>query len=159
MRTTRFVALAAAGVLAVTGVAACGGDSKGDAGRGRQTDHGQGHRHRLRGRHAPTCGAGTATFKVTNSGAKVNEFYVYAAGDRVMGEVENIAPGLSRELRVELPAGTYETACKPGMSGRGHPRRAEGQRHRRSRSPPDAALAEADRRATSATSRARPPRC
>ncbi|KAB1910563.1 iron uptake system protein EfeO, partial [Micromonospora sp. AMSO31t] len=59
------------------------------------------------------------TFKVTNSGSKVNEFYVYAAGDRVMGEVENIAPGLSRELRVELPAGTYETACKPGMSGRG----------------------------------------
>ena len=44
---------------------------------------------------------------------------MYAAGDRVMGEVENIAPGLSRELHVELPAGTYETACKPGMSGKG----------------------------------------
>ena len=36
-----------------------------------------------------------------------------------MGEVENIAPGLSRELHVELPAGTYETACKPGMIGDG----------------------------------------
>ena len=36
-----------------------------------------------------------------------------------MGEVENIAPGLSRELHVELPAGTYETACKPGMIGKG----------------------------------------
>jgi len=56
---------------------------------------------------------------VTNSGAKVTEFYVYAAGDRVMGEVENITPGLSRELRVELPAGTYQTACKPGMIGQG----------------------------------------
>jgi iron uptake system component EfeO len=44
---------------------------------------------------------------------------VYAAGDRVMGEVENVGPGLSREFRVELPAGTYETACKPGMSGKG----------------------------------------
>jgi iron uptake system component EfeO len=44
---------------------------------------------------------------------------VYAQGDRVMGEVENIAPGLSRELHVELPAGTYETACKPGMVGKG----------------------------------------
>ncbi|MEV4618961.1 iron uptake system protein EfeO [Asanoa sp. NPDC049573] len=63
--------------------------------------------------------AGTVQFKVTNKGGKVTEFYVYAAGDRVMGEVENIAPGLSRELHVELAAGTYETACKPGMSGKG----------------------------------------
>lgn len=63
--------------------------------------------------------AGTVTFTVTNKGAKVTEFYVYASGDRVMGEVENIAPGLARELRVELPAGTYETACKPGMTGKG----------------------------------------
>src|SRR4030095_4016383 len=63
--------------------------------------------------------AGTVTFTVTNDGNKVTEFYVYARGDRVMGEVENIAPGLSRELHVELPAGTYETACKPGMIGKG----------------------------------------
>jgi iron uptake system component EfeO len=44
---------------------------------------------------------------------------VYAAGDRVMGEVENIVPGLSRDMLLELPAGTYETACKPGMIGKG----------------------------------------
>jgi iron uptake system component EfeO len=36
-----------------------------------------------------------------------------------MAEVENIAPGLSRELLAELPAGTYEAACKPGMIGDG----------------------------------------
>ena len=36
-----------------------------------------------------------------------------------MGEVENIGPGVSRELHVELAAGTYQTACKPGMSGQG----------------------------------------
>lgn len=63
--------------------------------------------------------AGTHVFTISNSGSKVTEFYVYAAGDRVMGEVENITPGLSRELRVELPAGTYQTACKPGMVGTG----------------------------------------
>jgi iron uptake system component EfeO len=63
--------------------------------------------------------AGTHEFAVTNGGSKVTEFYVYAAGDRVMAEVENIAPGLSRELLVELPAGEYETACKPGMIGTG----------------------------------------
>lgn len=63
--------------------------------------------------------AGTHEFQVTNSGSQVTEFYVYAEGDRVMGEVENIAPGLTRPLLVELPAGTYETACKPGMVGDG----------------------------------------
>jgi iron uptake system component EfeO len=63
--------------------------------------------------------AGTHQFEVTNAGSKITEFYVYAEGDRVMAEVENIAPGLSRELLVELPAGEYETACKPGMIGDG----------------------------------------
>jgi iron uptake system component EfeO len=58
-------------------------------------------------------------FTVTNSGSKVTEFYVYADGDRVMGEVENIAPGVARDLRVELPAGDYEATCKPGMVGDG----------------------------------------
>jgi iron uptake system component EfeO len=64
-------------------------------------------------------GAGSVTFAVSNKGTKVTEFYLYAAGDRVMGEVENIAPGVSRDLIVELPAGSYETACKPGQSGKG----------------------------------------
>ena len=36
-----------------------------------------------------------------------------------MAEVENIAPGLSRELLAELPAGEYEATCKPGMVGDG----------------------------------------
>lgn len=63
--------------------------------------------------------AGTITFKIKNDGKKVTEFYVYAKGDRVMSEVENITPGNTRELIVELPAGKYETACKPGMVGDG----------------------------------------
>jgi iron uptake system component EfeO len=63
--------------------------------------------------------AGTHEFAVTNSGTKITEFYVYAEGDRVMAEVENIAPGLRRELLVELPAGEYEATCKPGMVGDG----------------------------------------
>lgn len=63
--------------------------------------------------------AGPSTFKVTNTGSKVTEFYVYAEGDRIMGEVENVGPGLSRNLVVDLPKGTYEGACKPGMAGDG----------------------------------------
>ena len=63
--------------------------------------------------------AGTHRFAITNRGSAVTEFYVYGEGDRVMAEAENIAAGASRELLVELPAGTYETACRPGMTGEG----------------------------------------
>jgi iron uptake system component EfeO len=63
--------------------------------------------------------AGTHRFEVANAGSKVTEFYVYGEGDRVMAEVENVAPCLSRELLTELPAGEYEAVCKPGMVGDG----------------------------------------
>lgn len=64
--------------------------------------------------------AGTISFDITNGGSKVTEFYLYATGGRIMGEVENIGPGLSRQLIVEVPeGGEYETACKPGMVGDG----------------------------------------
>lgn len=63
---------------------------------------------------------GANTFVITNNGNKVTEFYVYGAGERVMGEVENISPGLQRKLIVQLgEPGTYQTACKPGMVGDG----------------------------------------
>jgi iron uptake system component EfeO len=69
---------------------------------------------------ATTAKAGTVTFKVSNSGSKVNEFYLYAEGDRIVSEVENITPGLSRELKVEITEpGTFTTSCKPGMVGDG----------------------------------------
>jgi iron uptake system component EfeO len=69
---------------------------------------------------ASTAKAGQVTFEITNKGTKVTEFYLYAAGDRIMGELENVAPGLSRRLIVQMSdAGTYETACKPGMAGSG----------------------------------------
>lgn len=66
------------------------------------------------------AGTGPATFVVTNNGTKVTEFYVYGEGDRVIGEVENVSPGLKRELIVNLTEpGTYTAACKPGMVGDG----------------------------------------
>jgi iron uptake system component EfeO len=69
---------------------------------------------------ATTAKAGTVTFQVANTGSKVNEFYVYAEGDRIVSEVENITPGLKRELKVEITQpGTFTTACKPGMVGDG----------------------------------------
>jgi iron uptake system component EfeO len=66
------------------------------------------------------AGTGPTTFVITNNGTKVTEFYVYGEGDRVLGEVENISPGLQRKLVVQLSdPGTYKTACKPGMVGDG----------------------------------------
>lgn len=62
--------------------------------------------------------AGTHTFGVKNDGEKVTEFYVYS-GDKVVSEVEDIAPGTTRDLTVELDGGKYEGACKPGMKGHG----------------------------------------
>jgi iron uptake system component EfeO len=66
------------------------------------------------------AGTGPSTFVVTNNGTKVTEFYVYDEGERVMGEVENISPGLQRKLIVNLSEpGTYQTSCRPGMIGDG----------------------------------------
>jgi iron uptake system component EfeO len=118
MRTTRFLALAAA-ALAGAGLAGCGSKASSEddaAGGGPITVKATDTACEVA---ATEVGAGTLVFNVTNSGAKVTEFYIYAAGDRVMGEVENVIPGITRELHVELPPGTYETACKPGLSGKG----------------------------------------
>lgn len=59
--------------------------------------------------------AGVVTFAVANTGSAVAEFYVYAAdGTTILSEVENVGPGVSRDLVVELAEGTVVTACKPG---------------------------------------------
>src|SRR5215510_6964212 len=64
--------------------------------------------------------AGTLTFDVTNTGSQVTEFYLLGEdGLRIVAEVENIGPNLNREMTVNAPAGTYFTACKPGMKGEG----------------------------------------
>ncbi|MBX3117119.1 MAG: EfeM/EfeO family lipoprotein [Cryobacterium sp.] len=59
-------------------------------------------------------------FAVTNSGSQVTEFYLLADdGLRIIGEVENIGPGISRNLVVNAYPGDYFTVCKPGMIGAG----------------------------------------
>ena len=57
---------------------------------------------------------------MTNNGSQVTEFYLLGEdGLRIVAEVENIGPQPHRELTVNAPAGTYITACKPGMKGEG----------------------------------------
>ena len=62
--------------------------------------------------------SGTSTFSITNEGERVTEFYVLADdGLRVIAERENITPGSTADLTVQLEPGTYYTACKPGLRG------------------------------------------
>lgn len=107
------------GVALLLGTAACGSDSTGKAADGKgpiaveasDTECSVGR---------TTAPAGTIEFTVRNTGSKVNEFYLLGEGDQVLGEVENVTPGLSRTFHVEVAEpGTYTTACKPGMKGEG----------------------------------------
>ncbi|GAA0461734.1 iron uptake system protein EfeO [Streptomyces sp. NPDC046215] len=64
--------------------------------------------------------AGHVTINVENKGSKVTEVYVYAPGDRIVTERENIGPGTKAEITATIKkAGSYEIACKPGMKGDG----------------------------------------
>jgi iron uptake system component EfeO len=61
-----------------------------------------------------TIKAGPTNFKVTNSGSgDVSEFEILS-GDRILGEIENVAPGLNKEFSLTLKAGNYTTACPGG---------------------------------------------
>lgn len=63
---------------------------------------------------------GVLTFAVTNDGSDVTEFYLLGTDGRtVLGEAENIGPGITRELVVDVPPGSYLASCVPGMSGDG----------------------------------------
>lgn len=103
-------------------LASCGGDTSTSAAASRTTvavaageDSCEVERTRLT--------AGAFTFAVTNKGSSTTEVYVYGQQQgrytRVIGEVENIGPGTSRDLDVDLAGGSYEIACKPGQAGDG----------------------------------------
>ncbi len=66
-----------------------------------------------------TFPAGHVSIDIANKGSKVTEVYVYAAGDKIVTERENIGPGTKATITAEIKAGTYEVACKPGMVGDG----------------------------------------
>jgi uncharacterized cupredoxin-like copper-binding protein len=108
----------------VAGLTACGGSSEGGG-----TATGSGDVAVKAG--DTTCEVaktsfdpGKISFDVQNDGKDVTEVYVYAKGsdgafDKVVGEVENIAPGTSRDFVVSVSGGDYEVACKPGQKGDG----------------------------------------
>ncbi len=66
--------------------------------------------------------SGPTTFEVSNSGSDVTEVYVYAGAEGntdIVEEAENIGPGTSRSIDVDLEPGQYHVTCKPGMTGDG----------------------------------------
>ncbi|MET7938032.1 iron uptake system protein EfeO [Streptomyces sp. NPDC005322] len=63
--------------------------------------------------------AGHVKLAVENKGSKTTEVYVYAPGDRIVTERENIGPGTHASINAEIKPGSYEIACKPGMKGHG----------------------------------------
>jgi iron uptake system component EfeO len=111
-------------VLTIASLAACGSTNAGSAAAG---DAAQGATAVSVASTSDACvisaasvAAGPTSFTITNNGDAATEFYLYAAdGQRIVGEVENIGPALTRDLTVVLETGTYVTACKPGMTGDG----------------------------------------
>jgi iron uptake system component EfeO len=60
--------------------------------------------------------AGPTTFEVTNDGAAgVTEFEILQ-GSQILGEVENVAPGLNKSFSLTLKAGNYVTYCPGGST-------------------------------------------
>jgi len=63
--------------------------------------------------------AGAATFEVSNAGgARVTEWEILD-GQRILGEVENVAPGTSKSFSLTLKPGTYRALCPNGKSNQG----------------------------------------
>ncbi|MEZ5321786.1 MAG: iron uptake system protein EfeO [Microthrixaceae bacterium] len=69
---------------------------------------------------ATSAPAGTLRFNVRNTGSDVTEFYLLAKNKtRIIGEIENVGPGITRNLVVRAATDTYFTRCVPGMKGDG----------------------------------------
>lgn len=69
---------------------------------------------------AETAPAGRLVYKVTNSGSTPTAFYLYdPVRRRIVGSVEDIGPGLTRDLVLNLPAGRYVRTCEPSAAGEG----------------------------------------
>jgi iron uptake system component EfeO len=60
--------------------------------------------------------AGRASFTVTGRSDRVSEYEVLA-GERVLGEAENLAPGITGHFSLTLKPGRYRLECPGGADG------------------------------------------
>lgn len=116
LRPATVAAIAAATALTAVSGCAAKNDGKGGSGKGAIEVTASDTGCELSAKEFP---AGHVRFAVQNKGSKVTEVYLYAPGDRIVTERENIGPGTRTEITAEIKAGSYEIACKPGMKGDG----------------------------------------
>ncbi|HZY76843.1 MAG TPA: iron uptake system protein EfeO [Jatrophihabitantaceae bacterium] len=118
---TRLLALAGAGLLAGS-LSACSGSSGADAGSTAASSGGDAHTANVTITAAHGCqpdrtqfAAGGITVKVHNADATAVSEVELLSGQRIVGEKENLPPGLSGEFAVTLGAGSYTLYC-PGAA-------------------------------------------
>jgi iron uptake system component EfeO len=117
MTQRRFVATLSLGAVAMLALAGCVANNPTDADATALTVDSSASDCAVSAGEAPS---GNLVFTVSNSGDQVTEFYLLADdGLRIVGEVENIGPGIERNLVVQARPGDYFTVCKPGMIGAG----------------------------------------
>lgn len=116
LRPATVAAIAAATALTAVSGCAAKNDGKGGSDKGTIEVTANDTSCELSAKEFP---AGHVRFAVQNKGSKVTEVYLYAPGDRIVTERENIGPGTRTEITAEIKAGSYEIACKPGMKGDG----------------------------------------
>lgn len=61
--------------------------------------------------------AGPVVFSVQNSGTSDSTFSLLGVNAEVIGELENIGPGVARDLIVDVQPGTYVTSCTTASDG------------------------------------------
>lgn len=65
---------------------------------------------------AMTAKAGPTNFLVTNKGTSaVTEFEILQGG-KILGEAENVIPGVDKNIGITLKAGSYTTKCPGGKT-------------------------------------------
>jgi len=107
---------AATAIVALLLVAGCGGDGSSSS-SGSSSSGGRTVKVTLTDSGCPASldlQAGPTTFEVTNDGADAVSEFEILDGDRILGEVENLAPGLSGKFSLTLKKGTYTTYCPGG---------------------------------------------
>ena len=112
----RPMALASLGLAVVLALGGCGGASTTSAPSGAPTALPSGVVALSAREYEFTPGtvtvpAGEVTFDVTNAGTENHEFEVLA-GDQSLAKIDAFARGETKQLTVDLPAGTYTFVCR-----------------------------------------------
>ena len=115
MRAVRPTVIAAVTAAALTALSACTAKSEAEDGEAVQVTAADS----TCDTSAKSVPAGQVTLRIENKGSKATEVEILFPDDRIVSEKENIGPGTKYTLTAEVKAGSYEIACRPGMTGHG----------------------------------------